>query len=62
MFFQRERENALVRITKSMFYCLIMITSLPITFLAQALIAVAYARGATAKAHGDAATMSPKAL
>lgn len=32
------------------------------TFLAQELIAVAYANGATAKAHGDAATMSPRAL
>lgn len=32
-----------------------------ITFLAHALIAVAYAKGATANAHGDAATISPKA-
>jgi hypothetical protein len=32
------------------------------TFFAQELIAVAYANGATANAHGDAATMSPKAL
>ena len=32
------------------------------TFLAQELIAVAYVNGATAKAHGDAATMSPNAL
>lgn len=32
------------------------------TFLAQELIAVAYANGATAKAHGDAATMRPSAL
>lgn len=29
------------------------------TFLAQALMAVAYARGATAKAQGEAATMRP---
>lgn len=39
-----------------------MINTSGYTFLAQALIAVAYARGATANAHGDAATMSPKAL
>lgn len=32
------------------------------TFLAQALIAVAYANGATANAQGDAATISPNAL